>query len=186
MSEPYIRQTFRNRCEILTSQGVQKLSVPIDKKSTQSGTIKDVKIDYAENWQRQHWRSFQASYNNSPYFLYYRDELQRFYEKRWGYLVEFNAELLTFILNKMRITRHPERSEGSASEQNRSACRKDISKQILRFAQDDRSFTPFRMTTKHRFKPYQQVFGEAFVPNLSSLDLLFNCGPESKAYLSQS
>jgi hypothetical protein len=101
--EPYIRQTLRNRCEILTSQGVQKLSIPIDKKSTQSGMIKDVKIDYAENWQCQHWRSLQASYNNSPYFFYYQDELQKIYEKRHDFLIDFNAEILDFILEKMKI-----------------------------------------------------------------------------------
>jgi hypothetical protein len=78
VEEPYVRQTFRNHCEILTSQGVQKLSIPIEKKSTQSKMIKDVKIDYSENWQRQHWRSLQASYNNSPYFLYYQDTLTKF------------------------------------------------------------------------------------------------------------
>ena len=178
ISEPYIRQTFRNRCEILTSQGVQKLSIPIDKKScfdpsTGLGTnkrpnmIKDVKIDYAENWQRLHWRSFQAAYNNSPYFLYYKDEFRFFYEKRWDFLVEFNAELLMFILKKMKI------GEKKISYEVRGTgygvCNKPTS-----------HLAPH---TSYQFSKYHQVFGETFVPNLSSLDLLFNCGPESKSYL---
>jgi len=163
IEEPYIRQTFRNRCEILTSQGVQKLSIPIDKKSTRSGMIKDTKIDYAENWKRQHWRSLQAAYSNSPYFLYYQDELNVFYEKRYAFLVDFNLEILTFLLKKMQI-------------ENRCTV-------------NGARYTEYSKPTVYRvpctvYHTYQQVFNpQNFVPNLSSFDLLFNCGPESKSYL---
>jgi hypothetical protein len=177
VDEVYVRQTFRNHCEILTSQGVQKLSIPIDKKScfdpsTGSGLsnrpkmIKDVKIDYAENWQRQHWRSFQAAYNNSPYFLYYQDELRVFYEKRYDFLVDFNDEILTFILDKMRM-------------KNEKLKMKNIAHANSNEEQRNSSFFILHSS----FQPYQQVFGENFVENLSSFDLLFNCGPESKSYL---
>jgi hypothetical protein len=157
----------------LTSQGVKKLSIPIEKKSTQSGMIKDVKIDYAEDWQRQHWRSLQASYNNSPYFLYYQDELRVFYEKRYSFLVEFNAEILKFILNKMRFENKKIRYE-------------------VRGARYGVNASPQAHLAPHtpcpapnpQFPKYQQVFNsEKFVENLSGFDLLFNCGPESKSYL---
>ena len=172
ISEPYIRQTFRNRCEILTSQGVQKLSIPIDKKSTRLGAIKDVKIDYAENWQRQHWRSLQASYSNSPYFLYYQDELRVFYEKRYGFLVEFNKEILSFVLEKIGL-----KAKGEGLK---------VASPLVELS--DNGEAPFALHPSpfalSQFKNYQQTFSpEKFVPNLSSFDLLFNCGPESKKYL---
>ncbi|MDR1951341.1 MAG: WbqC family protein [Bacteroidales bacterium] len=170
--EPYKRQTFRNHCEILTSQGVQKLSVPIEKKScfdtlnNRPSMIKDVKIDYAENWQRRHWRSLQAAYNNSPFFLYYQDELRFFYEKKWCFLIEFNTKLLSFILNKMHI-------------ENR--CQVIGNGCLVDLKQNTRHLSP---VTRYQFPTYQQVFNnQNFIPNLSSFDLLFNCGPESKSYL---
>ena len=159
VEEPYVRQTFRNRCEILTSQGVQRLSIPIEKKSMQSGKIKEVKISYAENWQRQHWRSLQAAYNNSPYFLYYQDDLQNFYEKRYDFLVDFNMDILQFILDKFHIPYSVLRTDSA------------------------RHHSPFSILHS-QFPTYQQVFtSSTFIPNLSSYDLLFNCGPESKSYL---
>jgi len=172
ISEPYIRQTFRNRCEILTSQGIQKLSIPIDKKSTRLGAIKDVKIDYAENWQRQHWRSLQASYSNSPYFLYYQDELRVFYEKRYGFLVEFNKEILSFVLEKIGL-----KAKGEGLK---------VASPLVELS--DNGEAPFALRPSpfalSQFKTYQQTFSpEKFIENLSSFDLLFNCGPESKKYL---
>ncbi|MDR0437144.1 MAG: WbqC family protein [Bacteroidales bacterium] len=167
VEEPYVRQTFRNRCEILTSQGVQKLSIPIDKKSTHSRRIKDVKIDYAENWQRQHWRSLQASYNNSPYFLYYQDELNGFYEKRYGFLVDFNSEILNFLLRKMQID-------------NGQLIIDNVANALSNEAKPNYQLS----IINYQFKNYQQVFSnQNFIQNLSSFDLLFNCGPESKSYL---
>ena len=161
MEEPYVRQTFRNRCEILTSQGVQKLSIPIDKNSTRSGNIKDTKIDYAEPWQRQHWRSIHTAYNNSPYFLYYQDELRGFYEKHYSFLVDFNSEILDFILKKIGCGVRGTGYEVSSEHTSHLAPR-----------------------TSHHFPRYQQVFNcQNFIENLSSFDLLFNCGPESKSFL---
>jgi hypothetical protein len=162
-TEPYVRQTFRNRCEILTSQGIQKLSIPIDKKTTRTGMIKDTKIDYAEPWQRQHWRSLQAAYNTSPYFLYYQDEAAIFYEKRWSFLIDFNTDLLRWMLGKLRM----ENGE-------------------LRIGCADSQHSPHSQFSilNSQFTIYQQVFThKKFVPNLSSFDLLFNCGPESKNHL---
>jgi hypothetical protein len=180
IEEPYIRQTFRNHCEILTSQGIQKLSIPIEKKScfdtlnNRPNMIKDVKIDYSENWQRQHWRSIQTSYSNSPYFLYYQDELWIFYEKRYRFLVDFNSEILMFVLKKIgtgcEVVSTPLNDRCSAAERSSVAERCSVAS------------TPLSHSDILH-PPYQQVFGENFVPNLSSFDLLFNCGPESKNYL---
>ena len=75
--ENYQKQTFRNRTQIYASNGVQNLIIPVQRAIHTK--IKDTLIDYRTPWQRNHWRSITAAYNNSPYFLYYKDAIEPFY-----------------------------------------------------------------------------------------------------------
>ncbi len=55
--ENYIKQTYRNRCKILASNGILVLSVPVMKGSPGKGPIKEVTIDYSKRWQQVHIRA---------------------------------------------------------------------------------------------------------------------------------
>ena len=50
-NEPYYKQTYRNRANILTSQGSIGLTVPIEKKGQRQ--VSTCKISYAENLKRK-------------------------------------------------------------------------------------------------------------------------------------
>src|SRR5579872_5731971 len=100
--EHYIKQTYRNRCYILSANGVQCLSIPLIQ-THEKIIITSVKISYAENWQKRHWRSITSAYGNSPFFIYYADELKVFYEKKFDLLFEYNLELLQVLLRLLKI-----------------------------------------------------------------------------------
>src|ERR1700753_2852027 len=68
-NENYQKQTLRNRCNILTSNGVQMLVVPVMK--SESRLIRDIKIDYSQNWIQIHLRALQTAYGKAPYFEHY-------------------------------------------------------------------------------------------------------------------
>ncbi|MEG1635859.1 MAG: WbqC family protein, partial [Rikenellaceae bacterium] len=71
LNENYTKQTYRNRCTILSANGAINLTVPIVKISGEKMPIKEVKIDYATPWQKLHMRSIMSAYRNSPYFEHY-------------------------------------------------------------------------------------------------------------------
>ena len=66
----YIKQTYRNRCQILTANGVMNLTIPVDKISGEKMLDKDVRISNTD-WQRVHWGAIESAYNNSPFSKIY-------------------------------------------------------------------------------------------------------------------
>ncbi len=168
----YEKQSFRNRCEILSANGLLRLSIPVKKISGTKSLVKDIEISYQEKWQRQHWQAFISAYKNSPYFEYFEDNLKQFYEQEFQFLVEYNTAQLQFLLKALRITKTITFSNQYAITPINTIDGRhltDVKKQESLFS----------------LPPYHQTFSEkfAFVPNLSSLDILFNLGLKSKDYL---
>jgi hypothetical protein len=171
--EYFIKQTYRSRCHILGTNGVQILSVPVVKNHSAKTLIRDVRIDYAMRWQQQHWRAMTAAYNNSPFFAYYADELHPFYEKRMQFLFDFNYELLQKIVKWLGLS-----VQIFFTDTYNKFVDADFRNTITTKAMDkEQIFTP---------QAYYQRFAErfGFVPNLSIADLLFNEGNNANAYLS--
>jgi hypothetical protein len=169
--ENYLKQTFRNRCEILTGNGIMPLAVPV-KHTGSKIKIRDVKIDYSDNWQRLHWRTINAAYRSSPFFIYYADGLLPFYSKKEEFLFDFNCKMLELLIELTGL-----KTEITFSGNYRYGYDEDYRYLITpknRVA--DPAFSPV---------PYYQVFGNkfGFQPNLSILDLLCNEGNNSYSIL---
>ena len=89
--ESFLKQTYRNRCLIATTNGVQALTVPVERGA--SPLIKDIRISDHGNWRHLHWMALQSAYGESPFFEYYQDDIRPFFEQRWDYLVDFNEAI---------------------------------------------------------------------------------------------
>ena len=88
--ESFQKQTYRNRCLIATTNGVQALTVPVEKSAA---CIKDICISDHGNWRHLHWNALQSAYGESPFFEYYQDDIRPFFEERWTYLLDFNEAI---------------------------------------------------------------------------------------------
>ncbi len=64
--EHYVKQSYRNRCQILTASKVVSLSVPVQK-GNRTQLIRDLKIDYSQSWLKDHWRTIASAYGKAPY-----------------------------------------------------------------------------------------------------------------------
>jgi len=168
----YTKQTYRNRCSIVTANGFLDLIIPVIKVNGNHTKIKDIRISYAEKWQNLHWRAIVSAYNHSPYFLYYREELAPFYRSRFDLLADFNSELLQLMFGLLGMTREIQFTSSYA---------KNVPGQMT----DCRKLFSPKSKNAINFPEYCQVFKErfGFYSNLSIIDLLFNLGPEAKNYL---
>lgn len=166
--EHFVKQTWRNRCHILGANGVQVLSVPLVN-THEKTLITEKRIAYIEKWQNQHWRSIESAYRNSPYFIYYEDELKVFFENEFEFLFEYNTDIFKLLLKLLKI---------ELKLQFTSAFEREVE-------QDLRNSILPKGTTNSNQKPYTQVFSDkhGFLADLSILDLLFNKGPDSVEYL---
>jgi hypothetical protein len=166
--ENFIKQSYRNRCDITSANGMMSLSIPLIKQSNKE-FISEKKISYAENWQNQHWRTLVSAYKSSPYFEFFEHEFKSFYETQYEFLFDYNLQLLETILKILRVNKtilFTDRYEVSPNE-------------IV----DYRTLSELRQTNiKIESTPYYQVFSNknGFKENVSCIDALFNIGLDVK------
>ena len=168
--ETYQKQSCRTRCNVMTANGLQTMTVPIVKTNGNHTMTKDIAISYKEPWQQIHQRCMEAAYRKTPYFEYYFPYLEKAFTTRFDTLVELNEFCLKFILKVLKINKeivYTEDFEPIASPD-------DYRVALSKWSPEDTSFPK-----------YYQVFADRqpFVSNLSVIDLIFNEGPESINYL---
>lgn len=173
----FIKQTYRNRCVIATTQGPQALTVPVESPQglrIDKTELKDVRISDHGAWRHLHWQALQSAYGESPFFEFYADDLRPFFEKRWDFLFDFNLAITRKMCELLDIEPHIELTEAYMPCPEDAVDYRDAIRP--KHPLPDASFTP-----RPYYQVYQQKFG--FLPNLSILDLLFNEGNEAVLYL---
>ncbi len=176
--DSYQKQTYRNRCLIATTNGVQALTVPVEAPSNLPRE-KGVRISDHGNWPHQHWQALCSAYGDSPFFQYYEDDLRPFFTGKWELLYDFNEAIRCKMCELLDI--HPKVSfttDFLPTQQTDSLSPvKDFREAIHpKHPLPDADFQPRRY-----YQVYERKHG--FLPNLSILDLLFNMGPESIFFL---
>ena len=178
----YMKQTYRNRCTIAVPDGELALSIPTVKPNTLKCPMRDIRISDHGNWRHLHWNAIESAYNHTPFFEYYKDDFRPFYEKKYEFLVDFNADLRQLILEELSLDLPIAVSDtyvDATPAEDFTDLRQVLSPKAQPCVPGETSSTGFCA------RPYYQVFAErtGFLPNLSMADLLFNMGPESRLVL---
>ena len=209
--ESFIKQTYRNRMIIPTTNGPLSLTIPTNHNT--SLAMKDIRISDHANWRHVHWNALLSAYGESPFFEYYQDDIRPFFEKKYEFLFDFNMETtqkmieLLDIRPKISITEEYVLSEERRVKSEESEERRTKSEKFDSFAnhkvqssnlkvqsKEVQSIVDFRDAIRPKkplpdaefapqryYQVYEQKYG--FQPNMSILDLLFNEGNEAIFYL---
>ena len=164
--ETYQKQSCRTRCNVMTANGIQNLTIPVIKTNGNHTLTKDIEISYKEAWQQIHLRCLESAYRKSAYFDYYFPYFEKIYKQKFNTLIELNDYCLKTTLKLLKV-----KKEYSYTED----FEKIVDYKDYRISLSKNNYNNFEM------KPYYQVFADrhGFVSNLSIVDLLFNEGSNS-------
>jgi len=171
IEDNFQKQTNRNRMYIYSPNGVQLLNIPVKHSADGNRQLfKDVRIEPAFDWQKQHFKSLEAAYRSSPFFEYFEDDIRPLFEKKHDFMMDLNFEIMDIVTSCLGMSYNPERTVEYFREAN--------GLQDFRYLADGKK-------DRCQFEPYTQVFGDkhGFINNLSILDLLFNEGRYPLDYL---
>ncbi|OIK10936.1 hypothetical protein BIV60_19380 [Bacillus sp. MUM 116] len=189
----FSKRAITNKNKIKSPDGPRVLSVPLENKN---GQIKDVTTLNDGNWPQKHWGSIQRSYTRASFWKLYQHLFRPIYENPDEKLADLNIRLIEVIRTELGITTPIIRSSeiqgvtGHKGEKIINIC-KALSATVYlsgigaKTYNDEKEFEKNQIHLVYQeFEPpvYQQLWGD-FIPNLSAIDLLFNCGPKSKDFI---
>lgn len=196
--ETYGKQSYRTRCRIFSSQGIETLSIPVLHSSAEENPssripIRDVRIDYGDPWILRHKRALEASYNSSAFFPYYKDSIFSILDRRETFLFDLNLLLLERILALIGLKADIVLTDGYLPQYDEGDFRERIQpkykgKSIL---DEYGALRPWFQVFEDRTAVASKtagaidgiVPGTVFIPNLSIVDLLSAEGPNSLSFL---
>lgn len=169
-NENFQKQTYRNRCEILSSNGKFALTIPVTG-STKKSPYREVEIDYSSIWQNQHWKSIQSAYGKAPFFEDYSPYIKEVIMKKMPFLFDLNLNILTMCLQLLNMSPTIKFTE---------EYKKSVENNVI----DLRStISPKKKIINPNSLAYVQLFGSNFVADMSIIDLLFCEGPNAMSFL---
>lgn len=197
----YNHYSWRNRNNIKTRCGKHLLTVPIKHKQKQ--LLNETAIDniIKWNWRRKHWGSIQHAYGKAPYFKDHAPFFEEVYSTKWDMLVDLDVKIIRYICRQIGLTTPIYLSSelGIEREFLKYNKHKDVKNARILFMTKflkgnvfyegwaGKSYVDLDYMKRngvriefqnYQHQEYKQLFGP-FIPYLSVIDLLFNCGSKS-------
>jgi len=193
----YDKHGWRNRNRIKTAAGSQWLTVPILTKHRSGMLVSDALVNPQVPWSRKHLQAIRVNYARAPYADRYLKPLAEILDRPWAHLMDLDLTLQDFLFDalgmrvqQMKATALGDTSAPSASERLAILCQRAgateyISPDAAKDYLDPRPLEAAGVTVRfhgYQHPVYPQLHGP-FIPHLSVIDLLMNCGEQSLATL---
>jgi hypothetical protein len=172
------KQSYRNRANILTANGVQSIIVPVCKGRSKT-IFKEIKIDNSSHWQKNHWNAIISSYNKSAYFQFYKHLFEIHFDKQYNFLIDLNLDVINTITTILKLQTEIRLLSEIKNEEIVFTDFRDCIDPKPRYNKADPLFNQIT---------YSQVFSDRFefIPDLSIIDLMFNRGTDTLEILQKS
>ncbi len=191
----YERREFQNRNKIRTAKGWQYITVPVLVRGKRFQQIKDVEINGEYDWQQEHLKAIRINYANAAHFRDYSEQLERIYLKKYDKLKDISFESIKFLRESLKITTpfcfsSEFAVKSVATERLLDLCKAAGANEYLSGVggKGYLNETLFKKRNikliyqDYKYPEYNQQF-EGFVPDLSALDLVLNCGRDAGEYV---
>ena len=106
--ETYCKQTYRNRCRVMTANGVESMTVPVVKVNGNHTMTRDILVSTHAPWQHIHSRCLESAYKAAPYFEHYYDYLRPIFEGHFERLIDLNDAALKAVLKMLKVNKEIE------------------------------------------------------------------------------
>jgi hypothetical protein len=192
----FTKNNVQNRNKIRTSKDWTWLTVPV-KKHSLSTLIKDIEIANESDWRGRHLELIRSNYAKSDHFSGYYPELEKIILSDYQFLSKLNIGLINFFLKSFEI--QPQIVLASDMDLPENNVKGGIVLEICKLLKADtyisgaggKHYLDVSLFEKDNIKVIFQEFEhpvykqqyEPFIPFMSSIDLLFNYGPDSKKIL---
>ncbi|MBE4907140.1 WbqC family protein [Bacillus luteolus] len=183
------KSEFVNRNRIKTPQGNLWLTVPIKQKEI---PIFQIDVDLNKRWNQKHWKTIQSNYKKSKYWSLYQEGFEKIYSHNWSKLVDLNLALIMHIKDILGIETDIfiesdfNKDFGKGNTRNINLV-KHVNGDIYlsgtgaKAYNDEAEYKENNLTLQYQefnHPVYQQNWGD-FIANLSVIDMIFHCGPDT-------
>ena len=184
--------SWQQRNRIKGPNGPFFITVPVRKARAGHDRICDREIEYGEPWVKKHMKSLELFYRKAAYFDRYFPGIRSILENRFRNIADLNVELIQLLLGFLGIEKKVIRSSGLALGKDGNLGKNERLIHLMKVVGatsfyegasganfiDVSRFESEGMEVSFQMydhPTYPQVHGE-FVPYMSVVDLLFNCG----------
>jgi hypothetical protein len=191
----FTERDYENRNQIKTPQGSTWITVPVQHQHHKQ-PLKEISIHQTSRWNKNHWGTLQRNYARAAHFADHASFLKDLYSRPWDKLVELNYAILEYLVQVLDIRcTFLKASELKPMHHNGQELLIDLVRQVggthylsgalgRNYIQEDTFRASNLRLSYHEYvhPVYPQLWGN-FLPYMSVIDLIFNCGNQSREIL---